>query len=319
RSTQTLHLLASAAAKASVYRDRYDLIRQRLMRLDAFQPQGRDADNDEGDYFKITRIKDLQGSPTGQYLLFGMLTQMEEGKYHLEDPDAYIELDFSRKKDQGTGLFTLNCFALVEGYYTDERIFRVSVLGSPIPEPRKKSLAAFGGNVDFFGGRRETDDFATLRKIEREHTDVTFAILSDVWLDSPTVLHKLRTIFDGFSQAILPLAFVLIGSFISSPYIFNSSDPQKYKEGFDTLANLIAEYPEIATKCHFIFVPGPNDPVGGTVLPRPAIPNFFTSRIRNKVPNAVFTSNPARIKYCTQEIVIFREDLLKKMRRNSIV
>jgi DNA polymerase epsilon subunit 2 len=46
---------------------------------------------------QITPIKNLTGQRPGSYLLFGMLTQMQEGKYHLEDPDAYIELDFSGK------------------------------------------------------------------------------------------------------------------------------------------------------------------------------------------------------------------------------
>jgi DNA polymerase epsilon subunit 2 len=36
----------------------------------------------------------LKGKKPGSYLLFGMLTQIEEGKLHLEDPDAFIQLLF---------------------------------------------------------------------------------------------------------------------------------------------------------------------------------------------------------------------------------
>ena len=38
-----------------------------------------------------------------------------------------------------------------------------------------------------------------------------------------------------------------------------------------------------------------------------------------KVPHVTFASNPARLRFFTQEIVLFREDLLKKMQRHSVV
>jgi hypothetical protein len=37
----------------------------------------------------------LKGKKQGQYLLFGMLTQIEDGKLHIEDPDAFIQVQFS--------------------------------------------------------------------------------------------------------------------------------------------------------------------------------------------------------------------------------
>ena len=63
---------------------------------------------------------------------------------------------------------------------------------------------------------------------------------------------------------------------------------------FDSLANLIFEFPELNKQCQFIFVPGPQDPWGGQVLPRPPIPEAFLGRMRSRVPNAVFGSNPCR-------------------------
>ena len=53
-------------------------------------------------------------------------------------------------------------------------------------------------------------------------------------------------------------------------------------------------------------------------LCRPPLPPSVTERFRARVPNSVFQSNPCRIKYCTQEIVVFREDIINKMRRNCI-
>lgn len=104
----------------------------------------------------------------------------------------------------------------------------------------------------------------------------------------------LRTIFEGYSNATLPLAFILCGNFKSNPFLFNGLESGQYRDGFNTLAELIAEFPTMATFSYFIFVPGPNDPWGGSILPRPKIPDFYTAKMRSLVKRSIFTSNPCR-------------------------
>lgn len=48
------------------------------------------------------------------------------------------------------------------------------------------------------------------------------------------------------------------------------------------------------------------------------LPKVITEEFQRKIPSSIFTSNPCRIQYCTQEIVIIREDLVTKMCRNTI-
>lgn len=48
------------------------------------------------------------------------------------------------------------------------------------------------------------------------------------------------------------------------------------------------------------------------------LPKVITDEFQQKIPSSIFTSNPCRIQYCTQEIVIIREDLVTKMCRNTI-
>jgi len=48
------------------------------------------------------------------------------------------------------------------------------------------------------------------------------------------------------------------------------------------------------------------------------LPKVITEDFQRKIPSSIFTSNPCRIQYCTQEIVIIREDLVTKMCRNTI-
>ena len=40
--------------------------------------------------------------------------------------------------------------------------------------------------------------------------------------------------------------------------------------------------------------------------------------MKNRVPNVKFATNPCRINFFEQEIVIFREDLMSRMLRNLV-
>lgn len=44
----------------------------------------------------------------------------------------------------------------------------------------------------------------------------------------------------------------------------------------------------------------------------------MTQELRRRVPNITFGSNPCRIRYFTQEIVLYRDDLMSRMMRNAI-
>ncbi|KAJ1833473.1 DNA-directed DNA polymerase epsilon, subunit B, partial [Coemansia sp. RSA 2703] len=103
------------------------------------------------------------------------------------------------------------------------------------------------------------------------------------------------------------------------PFVPGSGDTAQYKDNMTALGQLIGTFPEIARNSHFVFVPGNNDPWGQGALPKPPIASYFTKRLGNRVTNVTFTTNPCRIKYCTHEIVVFREDLLKRIRRNSVL
>lgn len=54
------------------------------------------------------------------------------------------------------------------------------------------------------------------------------------------------------------------------------------------------------------------------VIYRPPLPNYVTEELTKLVKNCVSTSNPARIQYCAQEIVITRENLFSKIARASM-
>lgn len=89
-------------------------------------------------------------------------------------------------------------------------------------------------------------------------------------------------------------------------------------EGFDSLADLIASYALITRRTHFVFVPGPLDLTVNSVLPRKPLLSSFTARLQSKIPKIHLASNPCRLKFFGQEIVIFRDDVMSRMLRNLV-
>ena len=89
-------------------------------------------------------------------------------------------------------------------------------------------------------------------------------------------------------------------------------------EGFDSLADLIASYTLITRRTHFVFVPGPLDLAVNSLLPRKPLLSSFTSRLRSKIPKLHLASNPCRLKFFGQEIVVFRDDIMSRMLRNLV-
>lgn len=69
---------------------------------------------------------------------------------------------------------------------------------------------------------------------------------------------------------------------------------------------------------HFLLVPGPLDLAINSILPRRPLLSSFVSRLKSKVPKLQLGSNPYRIKFFDQEIVIFREDMMARMLRNLV-
>uniref|UniRef100_A0A8C3GAA7 DNA polymerase II subunit 2 n=1 Tax=Cyclopterus lumpus TaxID=8103 RepID=A0A8C3GAA7_CYCLU len=220
------------------------------------------------------------------------------GKFYLEDPSGTVQLEMSKFHN---GLYTESCFVLAEGWYEDA-VFHVNGFGFP-PTESSSGTRAYYGNLNFFGGPSTTSVKASakLKQLEEENEDAMFVIVSDVWLDNVEVMEKLNTMFSGYAS-MPPTSFILCGNFSSAPY---GKTQIKSLKG-DTLG------------CRFVFVPGPEDPGPGNILPRPPLADYITEEFRQRVPCSVFTTNPCRIQYCSQEIVIIREDLVNKMCRNCV-
>jgi len=316
-------IVGGARDKASVYRDRFELLLQRAKRYDLFVKPTFDMKQAQGK-LEISTVSSLDGTNSGQTVtIMGMIYQKDDGNYVMEDLNNSVPVNLENVK-YTPGLFVESAFIVAQGQFADG-VYHLSGVGMPPAETRQKSLAAISHNLDFFGMAEHKG-----KSEDESHHNTLFVVLADIFLNDPKVIVRLRALFGAISASEDPscVHFLLVGNFMEVPFNygdcsnftqFSQSERMKYTQGFDKLADVISEFPGLATKAHFTVMPGPHDPtIGGFVLPQPPIPNIFTTNLRRKVTNVTATTNPCRIRFFTQEIVFFRDDIYRKMRRHCL-
>lgn len=345
-------IFGDAEDKVDMMIQRFTLVQQRVLRQECFRPKLVTSDNYRNSAktststTKITPVESLIGR-SGPRNLLGMIVQVEEGRYYLEDLTGQIPLDLRDAQVLSDGLIGENSIVLVEGEMRDTDLgggqqtsllcLHVDKVGSPPPETREESLIHIGlQNSNIFSAFSSETELNQLEEEELKHgQDNMFVVLSDVHLDKPSVLTKLETLFEGFADMEPLPIFIFMGNFTSTPIRSGSSGSMRGGRGanqsssnlqilagyFDQLAKIILQYPRIAQEARFVFVPGPLDQTAsaGCVLPQPPLPTFFSSRIKQKIPHAIFATNPCRIRFFTKEFVFFRQDIIGKLRQNCII
>ncbi|KAL9179655.1 hypothetical protein ACHAXT_008945 [Thalassiosira profunda] len=302
-------LYGEAVDKVDMFAQRYALVRQRILRQDVFRPtlvRGRAAQNAGGTH-ALTPVESLLGRGGVRYLL-GMIVQVEEGKYYLEDHTAQVPLNFSQASLLTDGFVTENSIVLVEGEAVDG-VLHVHNMGSPIVENRADAVGSIGlQNTDIFDSIGSLSELEKLQEQEIEHgEDGTFVILSDVHLDSPSVLEKIERMLEGYGDfEPLPI-FVFMGNFSSRPL-----DARAAMGCFDDLANVIGKFPSVARDGRFVFVPGPNDPWHQ----RSAAPRTHPERLHGQFE---VEATPAGCGTSRRRSSFFRDDLVGKMRRHCLL
>ncbi|KAL8906855.1 MAG: hypothetical protein Q9207_001782 [Kuettlingeria erythrocarpa] len=250
--------------------------------------------------------------------------------------------------------------------------FHVASLGGPPCERREVTLGvnstdksgstiAGGGFgwVDFLGVGSERANGPTMRNLEKKvwaKQDSTAAvpgksrmvILGEVNLDNAKTLQALKQVLGVYAiepAGHTPLTFILIGNFTQYAVLAGggSGGSVEYKEYFDSLASVLADYPSILEDSTFVFVPGDNDPWASVfsagaavVLPKRGVPELYTSRVKRAFATAnaeaenaagktkkgevVWSTNPTRLTLFgpAQELVVFRDDLSGRLRRKGL-
>ncbi|RPB29619.1 hypothetical protein L211DRAFT_864233 [Terfezia boudieri ATCC MYA-4762] len=360
----SLHLLLPPpASKTFLFKHRHHTLHQRLLRNDSFLPPTftRTTKHSSGttsatsatqSHYIITPISHLLGQHSSTFLLFGILTISPSGHLSLTDPTGSIPLDitYATPVPSDGAYFCPGCFVVVDGQYSEDPMkFLVLTIGMPPCERREVSAEIFG-HVDFLGTGVTLDtNSAQNRALRRAEIAVPakMVFLAEVQLDVDRTFDALRAVFRVYEDDP-PLVCVLMGNFIRTPFggaIVGAGGVQgavQYKEYWDGLAILLAEFGNLVRNTVFIFVPGDNDPFTATfsggrspAVPRENIPDIFVNRVKRVLAasvgagsesgsaepdtrGGVWTSNPARISYFSSDIVLFRDDASARFSRHAI-
>ncbi|CAI5962505.1 unnamed protein product, partial [Closterium sp. NIES-64] len=198
----------------------------------------------------------------------------------------------------------------------------VASLEFPPVEPREEALSLAEG-LDLFGaGPIDAHRYAWVQQREAEEVAEghMFIVMADIALHDPQTLQRLATVlgaYDALDEP--PRLFLLIGDLCSPPSALASPHLHAHREAFSQLARVIGAHRRLKDKSLFVFVPGQADPGPCAVLPRPSLPRFFTDPITDALPSAVFSSNPSRLKFYSQELVVLRADLQRRMQRCAVL
>lgn len=115
-------ILTVPALKAGYIRERYAMLLQKTLRHELFAPaiiQGGVSAESQVKKFKLQYAENLLAtSSVKEAVILGLLTQLKEGKFYIEDPTGSIELDLNGTRFH-SGFFCEGCFVLVEGSYNN--------------------------------------------------------------------------------------------------------------------------------------------------------------------------------------------------------
>lgn len=407
-------LMPPASHKTTLFRNRYNVVHQRLLRNESFQSSSvtttkaapslkRSASSNltAQQTYKITPISNLLGRHGSHHMLLGLLSVLPTGNLGINDLTGTISLDLSHAVaiPEDSAWFTPGMIVLVDGVYEEEEEstgkglgnsngvggiiggrFQGFFIGQPPCEKRKATLGVSGpddhtigggfGWIDFLGVGSERAVGPKMRKLERRivrqprrsqpstldpdaqvPSCARVVVIGELNLDQPRALQALRKILTVYStepEGSTPMSFVLVGNFTQHAVMAGggaSGGSVEYKEYFDALASVLADFPTILQSATFAFVPGDNDgwasSFGGGAavpLPRKPVPDLFTSRVRRAFATAnaelsaaaaakvggggeaVWTSNPARLSVFgpAHEIVVFRDDMSARLRRTAV-
>lgn len=133
RDTSKPSLLASASHKTTLFRNRYHVIQQRLLRNESFQTSTvsasrkatlahRAATNSASKTLKMTPIANLLGRHGSNHMLLGQLTILPTGDLAISDLTASIALDLRQAVSipQDSAWFCPGMIVLVDGVYEEE-------------------------------------------------------------------------------------------------------------------------------------------------------------------------------------------------------
>ena len=300
----------------------------------------------------ITAVKNLLGRNEQRFILFGLVTLNSFGVWQLQDDSDKIELVLKQCIFAKDTFFVSGNYLLVDGFYSSAGKFHVLSMEHPPAEDRESTIDAFGDinlNWDYSKNGKTDPSMKRLTHNElKKHTDHKIVVLGgNLFLDDIDILNKLKKVLQEIETELKfnlesrtekadnvhdkPIAIVFNGPFVSNALTVTEGTSSRlvtssgsYKAGFDNLANILQNYKIICDNCKLIFVPGDEDPWlsmitknANSIWPKMKIPSIFGLRLTRLVKDIEWASNPCRLSYLLQDIVLMRDDIGESFRRHD--
>ncbi|GJQ15032.1 hypothetical protein GpartN1_g6823.t1 [Galdieria partita] len=255
----------------------------------------------------FTPIQNLHSTDHLNANLFGILGKLEGKKYFIEDETGFVELELSEICPNDR-IYTQGCIVHVQGEWNG-KVFRVTNMQMPSLVPSLSKVME--PNALFQGYDCHMDI------LEKQQNHVMI-IISDIWLDHDAVFSKLEKLLTSLrADDVCPDTIVLMGDFLSQSLNPEEDHLLHFNNGFQLLASLLHEYiPNEHSQV--IIIPGPNDPGIADILPKPPIVESLLNPLRHSFKCLNATSNPARLVFQNTNIVLFRDNIQKKLVSQSI-
>lgn len=288
---------------------------------------------------KFNPIKDLLGRNEEVFTICGIIRKNFRNEWVLEDPSGVVKLNLENTEYSHNDYYLISGEVLIlKGiYFTIGEVFHVKYISFPYNEPRPVTISKRLNKMDYLGINTEQkyvlneDFFLKLEDINLKLKKNWIAFLGgDMFLDDQKVLDGIDKVLETFQADTLaiPRFIVFQGSFVSKSLkvdiMSNSGNVYKnYSENFNSLFGIINKYQALLnSKTQFIFVPGENDPWFGSddVYPKSGIPNFFVKNHNypSVLKNCHFKSNPVKLIYLNQEIVIVNNKYYNQFINNDL-
>lgn len=302
---------------------RYLAARRRCFRSGAYRREGGGSTGNEG--VVLLSSFGLEGISQETLIAVLGLLKRRDGKYTLEDTRGAVtlELDVDKGPSNDSCFIVEGCFVVVTGTWTGS-FLRVRRIDLPPAESREVSLKDAGPSADLFG-LASANLTAPSEQVEQLAAQSVVVFLAHIHLDKLQTMQQLKTFFTTIEargeHELSCTSFVLIGNFCSSSLPYGDAShlgdieetALQLKSLLEQLGNCIATYsPTAAVHSNFFLIPGPGDStVLNGVLPQPSIPSAFTTGLTKKVKHVHLASNPCRLRFLSQEIIVSRRDYMR--------
>ena len=152
----THQLFSSPEAKVEMFNERFDIVKEKLMRSSLYRfPHQDSLKNKSQDSCEISAIGSLLGA-SGSRTILGLLTQQEFGSFFLEDSYTKVKLN-TKALQEANGFFVEGNVVLAKGRYNDtDNTFHVQEFIQPLIDYK-----------EFSGYMQRKDTFGAATKAER--------------------------------------------------------------------------------------------------------------------------------------------------------